>query len=513
MSLILLCVVPIIGGLFAWYSERLNERLPKIIGLITLVICCGVLWVCVQGVPWSFNALIPLSEPAQLWIDEFNAPWIPRFGISWHFAMDGLSLLLIILTLISGFVAVLSSSVDGPYRAGFLMFNLLAVIGGLMGVFLALDLFVFFFFWEVMLIPMVLIIGIWGGNNRSYAALKFFIFTQASSLLMLVSIMVLVFLNWRSSGYISFDYFDLLNTPMVNGMGLWLMLGMFLAFAVKLPVVPFHGWLPDAHTEAPTAGSVLLAAILLKTGAYGMIRFLIPLFPEATIQFAPVAIVLAVISILYGAQVAFAQGDLKRLIAYSSVSHMGFVLLGVFSFSMLAMQGAVMQLVAHGLSTAGLFVMAGLIKQRFHTRDLSRLSGLWQLTPRMGAFMLFFAVASLGLPGLANFIGEFLVLMGAFQVYPLAASVAALGMILAAVYSIYMLRKTFWGMFSSPTANSGQSPDVNAWGVSGLLALVLLLVGLGFYPQPIFNSTHQALVYALSFIEQETFINVGLLPK
>ena len=321
--------------------------------------------------------------------------------------MDGLSLILILLTLVLGVIAVISSWDEDNDRQGFFQANILWTLAGVVGVFLAMDLFLFFLFWEVMLVPMYLLIAIWGHEGKAYASMKFFIFTQLSGLLMLVAILILAFLHYSATGSYSFSYFDLLNTQMSSSIAHWLMLGFFIAFVVKLPAFPFHTWLPDAHTQAPTAGSVILAGILLKTGAYGLIRFTVPLFPEAALAFAPVAMFLGVAGIIYGAILAFAQSDFKRLVAYSSVSHMGFVLLGVFAWNSLALQGAVMQMVAHGFSTAALFMIAGALQQRLHTRNMDEMGGLWHHMPRMGAVALFFVLASLGMPGLGNFVAEF----------------------------------------------------------------------------------------------------------
>ncbi|MCS5572759.1 MAG: NADH-quinone oxidoreductase subunit M, partial [Pseudomonadales bacterium] len=367
------------------------------------------------------------------------------FGINFVFALDGLSLLMVGLTLFLGFVAVISSWDEIDHRPGFFQFNLLWTLAGVVGVFVALDLFLFFFFWEVMLIPMYFLIAIWGHENKSYAAMKFFLFTQISGLIMLVAILVLVLTNSSISGNLTFNYFDLLGHRLPEDMSFWLMCGFFVAFVVKLPGFPFHTWLPDAHTQAPTAASVLLAGILLKTGAYGLIRFTVPLFPEAATQISVLAMTLGAVGILYGALLAFAQTDFKRLVAYSSVSHMGFVLVGVFAWTELTIQGSVMQMVAHGFSTAALFMTAGAVQQRLHTRDMTLMGGLWQEAPRMGAIAMFFIIASLGMPGLGNFVGEFLILMGAFSVNKVITIIATLGLVTGAIYALIAMQKVFQG--------------------------------------------------------------------
>ena len=299
-------------------------------------------------------------------------------------------------------------------------------LAGTVGVFLAVDLFLFFFFWELMIIPMYFLISIWGHENRTYAAIKFVIFTQVSSLLLLLAIVVLALASHNQTGVYTFDYFKLLNTGLDPDVAFWLMLGFFIAFTVKLPAVPFHTWLPDAHTQAPTGGSVILAGVMLKTGAYGLLRFVIPLFPEAAHRFAPIAMTMGVVSVLYAAMMAYAQADLKRLVAYTSVSHMGFILIGIFSWDYFALQGAVITMLAHGISASALFMIAGTLQDRLHTREMGRMGGLWAALPQLSALVLFFAMASMGLPGLGNFIGEFLVLLGAFKVNIVLASVTAL---------------------------------------------------------------------------------------
>ncbi|MFT5484804.1 MAG: NADH-quinone oxidoreductase subunit M, partial [Halieaceae bacterium] len=350
--------------------------------------------------------------------------------------------------------------------------------------------------WEVMLIPMYLLIAIWGHEGKAHAAMKFFIFTQVSGLLMLLSIMVLVVVNAQTTGTYTFSYFELLGNNLSGELAMWVMLGFFLAFTVKLPGVPFHTWLPDAHTQAPTAGSVILAGILLKTGAYGLIRFTVPLFPEAAMNFAPIAMGLGAAGVVYGAVLAFGQTDFKRLVAYSSVSHMGFVLLGVFAWNELALQGAVMQMVAHGLSTAALFMIAGALQQRLHTRDLRLMGGLWHNMPRMGAVALFFIVASLGLPGMGNFVAEFLVLVGLFQTMPLLVPVAALGLITGAIYSLKLMQDAFQG---APD-NSRHLTDFGALEMSVMIAMIIGLLWLGLYPQPVLDLA-QPVINSLALAE------------
>jgi NADH-quinone oxidoreductase subunit M len=483
MSLIILIVILALGGLLAWLSERVSPDVPRWVALLTVLVALLYLIVIISGLPVERFAMVPDAGDGESWLLYLRQDWIPRFGISLEFGLDGLSLLMLLLTLLLGIIAVLSSWSEISFKPGLFQANLVWTLTGVCGVFLALDLFLFFVFWEVMLVPMYLLIAIWGHENKSYAAMKFFIFTQVSGLLMLLAIVVLAWQGSQATGVYSFSYFDLQNVQMDSRLAFATMLGFFLAFTVKLPAFPFHTWLPDAHTQAPTAGSVLLAGILLKTGAYGLLRFCLPLFPEASMQFAPVAMALGAVGVIYGAILAFAQVDFKRLVAYSSVSHMGFVLLGLYAWNNLALQGAIMQMVAHGVSTAALFMMAGALQQRLHTRDMTRMGGLWHNAPRMGACAMFFAVASLGLPGLGNFVAEFLVLAGLFAVQPWLTAVAALGLITAAIYALWMMQLAFQG-------KPDESRSLEDFGTREMLAMggmMIALLWLGVYPQPVLD--------------------------
>ena len=487
MSLAILISILLGGGLAAILSERMGSNTPRWVSLATITVALIYLLGVVSSLPAEHLSIS--AATGDNWLVHLKLDWVPRFGISFELAMDGLSLLLVVLTLLLGLIAVSSSWEEIDFKQGLFQANLLWTLAGVTGVFLAMDLFLFFAFWEVMLIPMYLLIAIWGHENKAYAAMKFFIFTQFSGLLMLISIIVLAWQASLSSGSYSFSYFDLLGTALNSRLEFWVMLGFFLAFTVKLPSFPFHTWLPDAHTQAPTAGSVLLAGILLKTGAYGLLRFCIPLFPQASMEFAPVAMALGAAGVIYGAVLAFAQTDFKRLVAYSSVSHMGFVLLGLYAWNALAMQGAVMQMLAHGVSTAALFMMAGAIQHRLHTRDMHKMGGLWHNAPRMGACALFFAVASLGLPGLGNFVAEFLVLVGLFAVQPWITAVAALGMIGAAVYALWMMQLAFQG---TPQENRNFA-DFGSREMTTMAMMMMALVWLGIYPQPVLDLAQPAL--------------------
>lgn len=487
MMLVWLILIPFIGGLLCWQSERLGRGKPRWIALISMLGLFGLgMYLWVQSTHDPLQAL----PNAPRWLMEFQVPWIPRFGISFHLGLDGLSLLLVILTGLLGVMAVGCSWREIQRNVGFFYLNLLWNLGGVVGVFLSLDLFLFFFFWEMMLVPMFFLIALWGhsgadGKSRIYAATKFFIFTQASGLLLLIAIIGLVLVHRGATGVLTFDYIQLLRTPMSPTVEYFLMLGFFIAFAVKLPIVPVHSWLPDAHAQAPTAGSVDLAGILLKTAAYGLLRFALPFFPNASFEFAPVAIGLGVIGIIYGAILAFAQTDIKRLVAYTSISHMGFILLGVYSGTMLSLQGVLMQMLAHGISAGALFILCGEIYERLHTRDMRQMGGLWSRMKYLPPAMLFFTAASLGLPGLGNFVGEFLILLGSFGEFTFFTIVAASGLILAAVYSLAMLQRGFFG----PAKSDTPLEDLTGREIALVSSLMAILLFMGLYPQPFFDAT------------------------
>lgn len=467
------------GGLLALLAGRWNRTLPRWIALYTLL--AGFIGLISF---WVEHYQMITIRPSSPWMIDFQQEWIPSFGISFHLAIDGLSLLLLVLTFFLGILAVLCSWKEVTERVGFFHFNLLWILAGISGVFMAMDLFLFYFFWEVMLIPMYFLIGIWGSKNREYAAYKFFIFTQASGLLMFLAILGLYFVHGKVSGVYTFNYFELLGTAISPAIAFWLMMGFMIAFVVKLPVVPFHSWLPDAHSEAPTAGSLLLAGLLLKTGAYGILRFVLPLFPESARELASWAMFLGVIGIIYGAILAYAQTDLKRLIAYTSVSHMGFVILGIFAFNELAFQGVVLQLVTHAISTGALFIMAGMLKERTHTRDVDQMGGLWLPMPKMGAITTLFAMASLGLPGLGNFVAEFLLLLGAFRANVWFTVLATIGLIFSAIYSLRILQKVFLG----PAKNLAPVSDFSWREMITMAVLTLSIIWLGLYPQLVINT-------------------------
>lgn len=465
MTLAAILLVLLGGGALAWWSEGHGRHWPRRVGLGAVVVAL------------AFALALPGDGG---WQSELRLSWIPRFGITLHLAADGLSIPLILLSLVLGVVALLVAW-EVHERPGFFQFNLLWSLAGMVGVFVALDLFLFFVFWEVMLVPMYFLIALWGHEQRQRAGTKFFVFTQASGLLLLTAIVALALAAAEGGEAISFGYFDLLGAPL-GAAAPWIAAGFIAAFLVKLPAVPLHTWLPDAHTQAPTAGSVLLAGVLLKTGGYALLRFVLPLFPETTLAAAPYFMGLGAVGIIYGAVLAFAQQDVKRLVAYTSVSHMGFVLLAVFAWNVTAWQGALLQMLAHGFATGALFVIAGALQERMHSRDLRTMGGLAAQVPRLVAFGMFFAVAAFGLPGVGTFLGEFVSLLGAFQANRVIAAVSATGMVLSAIYALALVQRAFHG---PPQERALRDLGRREVGVLAFMAIGLLWLGIA--PQPVLD--------------------------
>jgi NADH-quinone oxidoreductase subunit M len=411
-------------------------------------------------------------------------PWMPSYGIDYALGIDGISLFLILLTTLLSPLAVLASwSIHERLKEYFIFMLLLET--GMIGVFASLDLFLFYVFWEIMLIPMYFLIGVWGGERRIYAALKFVLYTMVGSVLMLVAIIALYFMHGDATGTFTFSYPQIQSALASGRMVLsptieaWLFIAFFLAFAVKVPLFPFHTWLPDAHVEAPTAGSVLLAGVLLKMGTYGLVRFNLPLFPHMSHAFSPVISLLAIVGIIYGALVAMVQPDMKKLVAYSSVSHMGFIVLGIFSFNPQGMEGAVVQMLNHGVSTGALFLIVGMIYDRRHTRLIDEFGGLANRMPLYAAFFLVVTLSSIGLPGLNGFVGEFLILLGTFGASHARAAFAALGVILSAVYMLWMYQRVIWGEIKNDRNATLQ--DLGGREFAMLVPLLIVMVWIGVY--------------------------------
>jgi len=413
-----------------------------------------------------------------------NIPWIPGFGISYHVGIDGISLLLFVLTTFLTPICILASwGIKDKIKE--YMMALLFLEVGMLGVFISLDFFLFYVFWEIMLIPMYMIIGVWGGPRRIYAAVKFFIYTMAGSVLMLLAIIGIYYTHGKATGNYTFDLITIQQFDFSVGLQFWLFLAFAIAFAIKVPMFPFHTWLPDAHVEAPTAGSVILAGVLLKMGTYGFLRFCFPLFPHACHEFIPIVSWLAIAGIIYGALVAMVQDDLKKLVAYSSVSHLGFVMLGMFAFNSQGVEGSIIQMVNHGISTGALFLAVGVIYDRRHTRLISEFGGLTKRMPIFSAVFLIVALSSIGLPGLNGFVGEFLILLGVFKVNYIYAGVAATGVILAAAYMLWMFQRVMFNKMTNP--ENEKLKDLNAREYAMFIPLLILCFWLGIYPKPFFS--------------------------
>jgi NADH-quinone oxidoreductase subunit M len=467
----LLLLLPLIGALVLLVIPRQQRQT-----LFTLALLASI-----AAFVWSlrlFQAFDPGAGEMQF---VERIPWMPAFGIGYIVGLDGISLFLVLLTTFLMPLAIVASWTVQDRIKEYLFF-MLVLETGMLGAFLALDLFLFYVFWEVMLVPMYFLIGVWGGTRRIYAALKFVVYTMAGSLPMLVAIIYLASRYAQVNQAMTFDLLQLYNLRLPVNEQIWLFLAFGLSFAIKVPLFPFHTWLPDAHVEAPTAGSVILAGVLLKMGTYGFLRFAMPLFPDAAQVLTPVIIALAVIGIIYGACVAMMQPDLKKLVAYSSVSHLGFVMLGLFALNIQGIQGGIYQMVSHGLSTGALFLLVGMLYDRRHTRMIADFGGLWQQLPVLSVMFLIVTFASIGLPGLNGFIGEFLILLGAFSVTPGWASAAATGIILGAIYMLWMYRRIFFGPMTH--AENQKLADLNRRELLILAPVIALIVIMGIYPQP-----------------------------
>lgn len=462
-------------------------------------------WVAFLSAVVTFLVSLPLYFifDSTTWQMQFveNVPWISQFGISYHMGIDGISVLLVLLTTFLSALAILStwSAVSEGVKA--YMASLLFLETGMLGVFCALDFFLFYVFWEVMLIPMYFIIGIWGGPRRIYAAVKFFIYTMSGSVLMLVAILVLGFLNYKVTGVITFDIQSYYNLGLPPNIQFWLFLAFFLAFAIKVPMFPFHTWLPDAHVEAPTAGSVILAGVLLKMGTYGFLRFSLPIFPEATIAFIPVILCLSVIGIIYGALVSLAQDDIKKLVAYSSVSHLGYCMLGMFALNVEGVKGSIIQMINHGLSTGALFMLVGMLYERRHTRLISEYGGILKVMPVFSGLFLLVAFSSMGVPGLNGFIGELLILIGAFKSSLWYGLLATTGLVLGAVYLLWMYKRVMYGNITKE--ENKNLKDMNRREYAYLLPIILFIVWIGVAPKPFLDKMDASVVHLLQVVNHQ----------
>ncbi len=479
--LTLVTFFPLVGVLILLFLKPEQKTAARWIALVTALITFGIsVAILVQ-----FN---PKNPDLQMVI---NIPWIEvaSWKITFSMGIDGLSILLLLLTTLLAPISIFSTwtAVEDRVRDFMIFFLLLEV--GMVGVFLAQDLFLFYIFWEFTLVPMYFLIGIWGGGRRMYAAVKFFLYTMAGSILMLLAIL------WLGINQGTFFVPELmLKAPQIMAnVQIWLFLAFAAAFAIKVPMWPLHSWLPDAHVEAPTAGSVILAGVLLKMGTYGFLRFNLGFFPSAAVTLAPWIGALAVIGIIYGAMVSYAQKDVKKLVAYSSVSHMGFVMLGLFALNLQGIQGGILQMINHGISTGALFIIVGMIYERRHTRELDQFGGLWKIMPVYGVLTLIVVLSSMGLPGLNGFVGEFTILLGSWGAGQPGGSygsvwftaISAIGVILAAVYMLFMFQKMFLGPVTHEENKSLK--DLNWREIVVLVPLLILIFWIGLYPQPFFN--------------------------
>ncbi|HQR18169.1 MAG TPA: NADH-quinone oxidoreductase subunit M [Gemmatimonadales bacterium] len=474
-----LLLLPVAGALLVMAAPVGRARsIALAVTLAEFVVSAGLWWAFDPNGGMQFTAMVP---------------WMPQWGIAYRVGIDGISLFMVLLSTLMMPLCVLGSWTYITERERGFYALLLVLLTGMLGVFISLDLFLFYVFWEVMLIPMYFLIGIWGGANRLYAAIKFFIYTFLGSLLMLVAILVTVWVIAAKSGVLDFGYDNVLsNAGMVGSRAPWLFAAFALAFAIKVPIFPFHTWLPDAHVEAPTAGSVILAGVLLKMGTYGFLRFAIPFFPD--VAFSPfvttVAVVLAVVGIIYGALVAMVQPDVKKLVAYSSVSHLGFVMLGIWAATLQSVQGALMVMINHGLSTGALFFLIGMLYERRHTRDIAAFGGIARVVPVFSLVFTLVSLSSIGLPGLNGFIGEFLVLLGSFGRFPWATGIATTGVIFAAAYLLWALQRIIFNKLDKP--ENEQLTDLTPRELAVLAPLLAGILWLGLYPAPVLRRMEPA---------------------
>ena len=513
-----LLIIPLIGAILIWGNGAgyksleeadANAGRAKMMAFLTLL----VEFIVSTGLWWSY-------DPSHAgWQAMFDLSWIPSWGVRFSLGIDGISLMLVLLTTLTMPIAILGGWSSIKTRVHTYLALLMILTTGMIGVFLARDLFLFYVMWEVMLIPMYFIIGVWGGERRMYASIKFFIYTMVGSLLMLVAIIYLGVHNANQfSGTPNFSYDALLlaGKPLTSTETLWLFLAFFVAFAVKVPMFPLHTWLPDAHVQAPTAGSVILAGIMLKMGTFGFLRFALPLFPSAAMNptVRAVILTLAVIGIVYGALVALVQPDFKKLVAYSSVSHLGFVMLGIFALTVQSVQGALLVMINHGISTGALFLLIGMIYERRHTRMIDAYGGIARVVPMFAALLTLVSLSSIGLPGTNGFVGEFLVLLGSFRMHPGFAVIATTGVIFAAAYLLWAIQRILFNPLDKP--ENEHIPDLN-WRELGLMTpLVICIIWLGVYPAPVLRrmeaSTEQLVKMVRANAAQQSVSQAAALP-
>jgi len=487
---------PLVGVILLIFLDQEKEKLIK---GITLAV---TLLEFIISLPLAFNFQ---AETAGMQFSEY-LEWIPSLGIAYRVGLDGISLWLVLLTTFLSVISVLACWKDIKLHVKEFLICLLLLETGMIGVFVALDVFLFYVFWEVMLVPMYFLIGVWGNPaRRIYAAIKFVLFTMVGSLLMLVAILYIYFYHYSVTGKYTFDLMSWYSLNLPHSVQFWLFLAFGLAFAIKVPMFPFHTWLPDAHTEAPTVGSVLLAAVMLKMGVYGFLRYNLPLFPNASIDFIPVISILAIIGIIYGALVAMVQKDVKRLVAFSSVSHLGFVMLGIFALNLQGIEGGLIQMINHGLSTGALFLIVGMIYERRHTRMIAEFGGLSRVMPVYATLFMIVTLSSIGLPGLNGFIGEFLIILGTFRSNVVYAVFAATGIVLAAVYMLWMFQRVMFGEVTNP--KNENLVDMSKRELAVLLPIVILIIWIGIYPKPFLKPMEATVGGLMERVEQRVEIS------
>ena len=499
--------IPLVGAILILFMSKTASR-----GIRTLATATAAIDFIVSLYLW-FN-----FDRTKLWQFRETYEWIPSLGVKYDFGIDGIAMLLILLTTFMGVIAVVCSYTAIKMREKEYYILLLLLQTGMLGTFCSLDFFLFYVFWEIMLVPMYFLIGIWGGPRKLYAAIKFFLYTLAGSVLMLLSILALYFFNdagieflniagLGNEGTFSVLQFHEVGHLIPPRLQFWIFLGFFFGFAIKVPMFPFHTWLPDAHTEAPTAGSIILAAVLLKMGTYGFVRFALPILPDATKELLVPIVVLSLIGIIYGALVTLVQKDMKKLIAYSSVSHLGFVMLGMFALNPMGIKGSVIQMINHGISTGALFLLVGIIYERRHSRMIADYGGLAKQMPMYAALFLIAALSSMGLPALNGFIGEFTILLGAANSTAFGtiayAVIAAIGIVLGAAYLLWLYQRVFWGPLDNPA--NANLPDVNGREFGLMFALIVLMVWIGIYPKPFFDIMEKPVDYVVSKVDRSYF--------
>ncbi|AYN24878.1 NADH-quinone oxidoreductase subunit M [Buchnera aphidicola] len=496
MFLSLLVIIPFLSGVFSFFSFRFQRNIPRWIAItgiaLTLLIVMKI-WFFEDYHTYQVKSYAHASY-------ELILPWISNIGIKFHIAVDGFSIIMLFLTSFLGIIAILCSWNEIKKNEGFFYLNIMLVLTGTIGIFIAFDLFLFFFFWEIILIPMYFLISLWGQKkedkqNCINVANKFFIYTQISGLIMLASILLLVLTYYKNNNILTFNYDLLIMKPVDKSIEYIIMLGFFLAFIIKMPIVPFHGWLADFHEKSPYCGAVDIIGALLKTAPYGLLRYNKMLFPHATEHFAPIAIFLGFFSVFYGAWVAFSQVNIKRLIAYSSISHMGLMLIAIYGGNEISLQGLVIQILSNSISTAALFILSGQIYKYLKTQDISKMGGLWTNVYWIPGFSLFFALCNLGIPGTGNFIGEFLILFGIFKECPLISIVAAISIVFSSIYSLNMIRKIYYGVSQKDIPKIFL--NIKEFWIS--IVLIFVLIFLGLTPQKILNTSFESIHFIYNF--------------